>query len=125
MKFSKKELAAMCKMAETIALADGNVDEQEVLVAAGGLVNFCKDEEEFEAIANMSEEMSSDEMCSIISAMNKEQKKYTCGYMASVMVADEEIDEKEIAIWRLMSTLLNFPEMSLEEAIDFWADNVD
>lgn len=43
----------------------------------------------------------------------------------NVMVADEEIDEKEIAIWRLMSTLLNFPEMSLEEAIDFWADNVD
>lgn len=59
----------------------------------------------------------------VVSKLSDSEKKYVCGYLASLMTVDGDIDNEEIALWRFISTLADFPTMSIHDAIAFWSQH--
>lgn len=55
--------------------------------------------------------------------MSDEKKKYATGFLAATMVADGNIDDSELALWKLVSTLASFPTMNIAEALSFWTSH--
>jgi hypothetical protein len=55
--------------------------------------------------------------------MTLEQKKYVCGYLACISIADGTCSERETVLWKLVCTLANFPVMSFGDAIEFYKNN--
>ena len=54
----------------------------------------------------------------IISNFDYERKEYVSSYLAIIMISDGEIDDKEVALWQLVSLLCGLPEMDVNQAID-------
>lgn len=71
----------------------------------------------------MADAMDSVEMISILSGMSEGHKRYVAGYLASIMISDNNIDEMEMRLWRLVSDLCAFPTMTIREAVEFWSEN--
>jgi uncharacterized tellurite resistance protein B-like protein len=122
MQFSGKEMAALLKAAKLMALADGRMTEDEKKVMIADLKSFGVNIDTLQSVAMeaAADAMEGAEVLAVLSAMNSEQKKYACGYLASVMAADGEIHNKEVELWTLISLLAGFPTMSAGEAIAFW-----
>jgi len=124
MKFTANEMAAILKTAKMMALADGVVTSDEKDVIKRDLASFgLNGTIDSIAIEHKANNMEGSEVISILSKMSIEQKKYACGYLAAVMVADGEIDEKEKRLWSVISLLAGFPIMTLGEAIEYWQKN--
>lgn len=125
MQFSGKEMAAILKAAKMMALADGIMTSEEKDVIKRDLKSFGIQIDTIESIAieHKADSMEGSEVIAILSNMTIDQKKYVCGYLAAVMVADGEVDEKEQKLWSLMSMFADFPTMTLREAIAFWTNN--
>lgn len=117
--FTNQELAAILKMAMTIAEADGNVSKEETTLMALELVRFGVSEEKTNVIINETSKLSTTEACVIISKMTSEEKKYVTAYLGTMICADGRIEESEIKIWSLTSAICNLPAMSLREAVEF------
>lgn len=120
MTYTGHQLAAIVRMAITMASADGKFVEEEKNAISMELTNFGVDPLECASILIKSRDMEASEALATIAAMNYEQKKYVTGYLAVIMVADGEIAESEVKMWSLISLLANLPEMTLNEALDFW-----
>lgn len=122
MTFSGKEMTAVLKAAKLIAVADGKVAEEErnAIFADLKSFGFAPNSLESTVLEGLADNMEFAEAIVILANMNVEQKKYVCGYMAAVMISDGQIDEKEMAIWRLVSLLTKFPTMTIEEAKVYW-----
>ena len=125
MQFSAKEMAAILKAAKMMAMADGMMTSDEKNVIKRDLASFGIKIDTLESIAieHKADNMEGSEIISTLSNMTIEQKKYACGYLAAVMVADGEIDEKEQKLWSLLSLLANFPTMTIGEAVTYWQEN--
>ena len=39
-------------------------------------------------------------------------------YLAVIMIADGDIDDKELALWQMSTLLCGLPEMDINQAID-------
>lgn len=122
MTFNGKEMAALLKAAKMMALADGNMtsDEKEVMVVDLKSFGVQLDTLQSVAIEHQANSMEGAEVISVLSNLSMEQKKYACGYLAAVMAADGNIDEKELELWSFISLLAGFPRMNIDEAISFW-----
>jgi uncharacterized tellurite resistance protein B-like protein len=123
MTYNGQELAALVSLGVKMAQADGSVTESEQVAIAAELVTFGVSSEQLPAILAASTLMNGPEVMSIVSAMSDNQKRYACGYLAAIMVADGDINNKEVEIWRLICTLGRFPEMTFQEALIFWKNN--
>ena len=123
--FSSKEMAAILKSAKMMALADGVMTSDEKDVIKHDLESFGIKLDTIESIAieHKADNMEGAEVITTLSNMTIEQKKYACGYLAAVMLADGEIDENEKKLWSLFSMLADFPTMTLGEAITYWKKN--
>ena len=55
---------------------------------------------------------------SMISGFNYERKKYVASYLAVIMIADGDIDDKELALWQMATLLCGLPEMNVKQAVD-------
>ncbi len=102
--------------------ADGRSDENEMEVLNNELARFGVPRLQRITISEEASKMEFNKAVSIISNFNSEQKKYVTAYLAIIMISDGEIDEKEKALWQLVSLLCNLPEMNLTEAIDFFTN---
>lgn len=122
MQFNQLQLAAMVKAGKTMALADGKIEENELLVISSGLMKFGVSKRDFDIILELSDAVSPTDMLSILSKMGNEQKKYVCGYLAAIMASDGDVDDSEAKLWCFISQLASFPEMTLAEAGAFWAN---
>jgi uncharacterized membrane protein YebE (DUF533 family) len=122
MQFNQLQLAAMVKAGKTMALADGKIEENELLVITSGLKKFGVSKRDFDAILELSEIVNPTDMLSILSKMGNEQKKYVCGYLAAIMASDGDVDDSEVKLWCFISQLAGFPEMTLAEAGAFWVN---
>lgn len=122
MQFNQLQLAAMVKAGKTMALADGKIEENELLVISSGLMKFGVSKRDFDTILELSDAVSPTDMLSILSKMSYEQKKYVCGYLAAIMASDGDVDDSEVKLWCLISQLAGFPEMTLAEAGAFWVN---
>ena len=54
-----------------------------------------------------------------IATMSDAQKRYVCAYLGMLMAIDGDIDDKEKALWKLVSTICDLPTMSIADAIDY------
>ena len=115
MEFSDKELGAILKAGHAMVEADGRIDPNEGL--SDDVANR-RDE-----LYRMADAMDSVEMISILSGMSEGHKRYVAGYLASIMISDNNIDEMEMRLWRLVSDLCAFPTMTIREAVKFWSEN--
>lgn len=125
MRFSIKEMAAILKNAKLMALADGVMTSNEENVIKRDLASFGIKIDSLESVAieHRADNMDGDEVISTLSNMTINQKKYVCGYLAAIMAADGEVDEKEKELWSIVSILAGFPTMTIGEAIRFWQQN--
>ena len=123
MKYTGKELTALLKMGVAMAAADGKLAEEERVVLVGDLLTFGVTTEDAQLLLKNSQDMTPAEAIIVLSNMNNEQKKYATAYLAVIMASDGEIADSEITLWKMVSTLCNFPTMTVFEALDFWANN--
>ncbi len=58
----------------------------------------------------------------IIKSMDYQKKKYVAAYLGTIMMIDEDIDEKEFAVWNRIITMAGLPTMSVREAAMYIAE---
>lgn len=118
MQFSGQELAAVMKMAIAMVGADGRSDEREMEVVRNELTRFGASVGQMLALTREAQSMEFQKAIGIISQFDYERKKYVSSYLAVIMIADSEIDDKEVALWQLVSLLCGLPEMDVNQAVD-------
>ena len=123
MEFKEKELAALLKLGASMSTADGNIDENEIKFMEREIHNFNLDLVTLHKIIEDSKTLEPIEAITIMAKMLDEQKKYMCGFLATLMSIDGKLDENEIKLWKLVCSLTNTPTMNILEAIDFWTNN--
>ena len=105
-------------MAISMVGADGRSDEREMEVVTNELTRFGASPFQMLALTREAQNMESQKAIGIISNFDYEQKKYVSSYLAVIMIADGEIDEKELALWQLVSLLCGLPVMDISQAVD-------
>lgn len=118
MQFTGQELAAMMKLGIAMIGADGRTDESEMKVVENELLRFGATIEQMLTLIQEAKQMEFDTAIGIISKFDYERKKYVASYLAVIMIADGEIDDKEVALWQLATLLCNLPEMDVRQAVD-------
>lgn len=118
MQFTSEELAAVMKMAHAMIAADGRIDEREMEVVRNELTRFGASAGEMLALNKDAQKMEFERAVGIISKFDLERKKYVSSYLAVIMIADG-IDDKEVALWQFVSLVCGFPEMDINQAVDF------
>lgn len=117
MTFTRIEMSAITKLALAMANADGKIEKSELNYIALELARFGV--RDCEPIIDGANEMDGSDALSIVAKMTDEEKKYVAAYLGTVMAVDNDIDEKELALWRLTSTLCGLPTMNILEAIEY------
>lgn len=122
MTFTQNEMVAILKLAKLMAVADGRLtnDERATIFADLGSFGVAFNSLQSTMLEKLADEMEPAAAIAVVANMTIEEKKYVCGYMAAVMVADGNIDTKEQALWILVSALASLPTMSIAEAVTFW-----
>ena len=123
MVFQGNQLAALVKMAFSMAAVDGKFADEEKAAITLGMAEFGLNKDMIIACLAVADEMNAGEALGILTSMNTEQKKYATGYLAAVMAADGDIADDEVKMWQLICTLAQFPTMSVIEALTFWKNN--
>lgn len=123
MLFSDNEMSAALKAGHAMVEADGKIDPNEIEILFDGLSENNLDARQREIFSRNADRMQYAEMIGILSAMEDEKKRYIAGYLASIMVSDGDIDKMEVRLWKLISSMCQFPRMTVRQAIDFWANN--
>lgn len=123
MNFNGLEMAAVIKAANSMIAADGRVDKSETECLSRELINFGVTPDQLPNLLQLSNVMEPTTMLSTLAAMNNNQKKYVSGFLATIMISDGDIDDAEMKLWQLTSTLMGCPTMSLKEALEYWANN--
>ena len=118
--FSKNEMVAILKVAVAMASADGEIHENETAMMAKECLRFgIVDINEAHQLIKDSQEMDPGKAIAEIATMNDSQKKYVCAYLGTMMAIDGDIDDKEMSLWKLISTLCKLPTMSAADAIKY------
>lgn len=120
MQFNNLELSAVLKVGFCMANADGKMEQEEMKVLALGMAEFGVDEQHFQMLTTLANAMTPATMLATLAALNESQKKFVCGFLASIMISDGDIDDSEVKLWQLTSTLAGFPKMSIAEAATYW-----
>ena len=123
MQFQGNQLAALVKMAFSMASVDGRFADEEKAAITWGRAEFGLSKELILACVTVAQEMEASEALNILSNMTTTQKKYATGYLAAVMAADGDIADSEVKMWQLICTLAQFPTMNIAEALSFWRNN--
>ncbi len=116
--FTNQEMAAILKMAQVIANADGKVAREEMSLMALELARFGVSTEKGKLILSISHNLEASEAVAIISRMNPEEKKYVTAYLGTMICVDGNIDNKELLLWAGISEICNLPQMSIKDAIE-------
>ncbi len=120
MQFTGLQLSSLIKMAMSIASADGKFLDEEKAAIILGMAEFGLDKEGVTGCLIVARDMEPAQALGVLSGMSTEQKKYATGYLAFVMAADGDVDDSEVKMWQLISTIAGFPTMNIKEALDFW-----
>lgn len=123
MELNRLQLAAAVKAGKAMAAADGKIDPEELKVIALGLQEFGIVGDETKLILSLADAMEPATMLATLAAMNEDQKKFVCGYLSTIMICDGDIDDAEMKLWQLTSTLARFPTMTIAEANEFWCSH--
>ena len=122
MTLSGLQLSALLKMGLAMVEADGKVTDEEKTALSIEMFKFGVSPDQLPQLLSAATSMSAEHSLVIVAGFDSEQKKYATGYLAMLMACDG-IDDSEIKLWRMISTLCGFPTMTIEEAINFWENN--
>ena len=120
MNLTSLQLAAILKAGKAMVNADGVTKHEELIVLFNELRRFNVPEEDLSKLFILTDTMEVPEMFEVLSGIDDEAKSYVSAYLAAIMFADKDIDEKEIEVWKLICTLCRFPVMTIREALKLW-----
>ena len=103
-----------------MVLADGKVEDEEMKVLTLGMAEFGVTPDHLKNLLALSDAMTPATMLATLAALDDSQKKFVCGFLATIMVSDGDVDDAEVKLWQLTSSLAGFPTMSMAEAVDYW-----
>ena len=111
MYFTSEEKKAIARVAAEMTLADGNVAPKEVLfnVAVYRKLGITTSEMESSSSVSLSSAMHT------ISKMTSEEKKFVSAYLGAIIIVDGDISDKEMTLWRTISTICEFETMHLAD----------
>ncbi|WP_009228308.1 TerB family tellurite resistance protein [Prevotella sp. oral taxon 299] len=118
MTFNGKELIAIIKMAKAMVEADGKIEPSEVTMMAVELARFGVPKNQLKILLEASDNMEVSQALVLINEMDEERKKYVASYLGVIMVSDGDVNEQELVLWNLVTTLCSLPEMNITEAIN-------
>ena len=107
-----KEKKAVVRVAVMMQGADGRTDSKEIAVNFITFKRLGIDTDELEG----AKDMSTLEAFSIIKNMLPHEKEFVTAFLGALIVADQDIDDKELELWRLISTMCELPTMHLKDA---------
>lgn len=120
MQFNNLQLSAVLKIGNCMVNADGKVDREELKVLCIGMAEFGVDEEHLKLLMALADAMTPATMVATLSALNNDQKKFVCGFLATIMICDGDVDDAEVKLWQMTSTICGFPTMTIAEAAEYW-----
>ena len=118
--FSNLQLTSLLKMGLDMANADGRFTEEETMAMIVELTRLGVDPDDAQDLLHTANEMDASVAISALSNMTQDQKIHAEGYLAMIMIADRDIDNSEVVLWKLICTLCNFPKMSIKQAVEAW-----
>lgn len=122
MRFNGLEISAITKLAKAMVLADGKVQNIEIAVMTKELARFGVQESQLQTLLAAGDAMDMTKAMAVVSTLDYEHKKYVSAYLGTIMAADFDIDDTEMALWRLISTLCELPTMNVQEAVSIMAE---
>lgn len=118
MTFSGQELTAIIKMAKSMVMADGKIKPAEIAVMTREFMRFGVLQDQVDLLLKASDSIEASQAVALIARMDEERKKYVASYLGVIMASDGDIDDNELALWTLISTLCGLPIMTVMEAIN-------
>ena len=118
MTFSGQELTAIIKMAKSMVLADGKIEPSEIAVMTREFMRFGVLQDQVDLLLKASDNIEASQAVALIARMDEERKKYVASYLGVIMASDGDIDDNELALWTLISTLCGLPTMTVMDAIN-------
>jgi len=119
--FSGLEISAILKLAKAMVVADGKVEKIELAVVQNEIQRFGVKPASLQSLLKTCDAMDMSQALSIVSGLGYENKRYVAAYLGTIMAADMNIGESEMALWRLISTLCGLPTMNVAQAIEIMA----
>lgn len=116
--FFNDEKSAIAYIIEAMVLVDGEMHKKEMLFNMLILSKLNIAKEQFDRGL----EYDLTEACDILKAMTREKKKCVSAMLGVMLGIDGDIDEKELMLWRMVSTICGFPTMNLAEAKEYFAN---
>ena len=118
MTFNGLELTAIIKMAKSMVMADGKIKPAEIAVLTRELMRFGILQDQVDLLLKASDNIEASQAVALIARMDEERKKYVASYLGVIMASDGDIDDNELALWTLVSTLCGLPRMTVMDAIN-------
>ena len=122
MTFSGQELTAIIKMAKSMVMADGKIKPAEIAVMTREFMRFGILQDQVDLLLKASDSIEASQAVALIARMDEERKKYVASYLGVIMASDGDIDDNELALWTLISTLCGLPTMTVMDAINNMKD---
>lgn len=122
LEFSFLEMTAIVRVAKLMAMADGRLDEAETKLMFLQAESFGISIEDYGRMLQIGDKMEPAFTMEIIKSMDYQKKKYVAAYLGTIMMIDEDIDEKEFAVWNRITTMAGLPTMSVREAAMYIAE---
>lgn len=120
--FNRMEMKAILKIAGAMAGADGKAHPNEVKMMMNECRRFGIDATEAGIILSEVKDMDGADAMAAIATMTDAQKRYVCAYLGTMIAIDGDIDDKETALWQLISTLCKLPTMNIVDAMKYMAN---
>lgn len=98
--------------------ADGHSDSAEKLMNTFTFENLDISKEEL----IYARDMSNIEAFTIIRNMLPHEKRYVTAMLGTLIVIDKDIDDKELELWRLISSTCELPSMNLNDAPKIYSE---
>ena len=114
MYFTNLEKVAVVQISLRMIAADGRVDSKEHEVTFPIWAKMKVSAEHLKEAGQMADLTS----LSIVANMDNSKKQFVAAFLGMIMAADGDIDEKELALWKLVSNMCNLPTMHLTECPD-------
>lgn len=118
MTFNGEEMTAIIKMAKAMVMADGKIEPSEIAVMKGEFMRFGVPKNQVDLLLKAADNIEASQAILLIAGMDEERKKYVASYLGVIMAADGDIDDNELALWTLISTLCGLPTMTVMDAIN-------
>ncbi len=122
MRFSRIEMVSIMKLAMQMAAADGKLAKEEIDMLLLHAVSFGVEPQDLKLILNESKSLKPEMALAMVANMTSSQKRYVTAYLGTIIAADRDIDDSEMKLWTLISTLCDLPTMSIREAMEIMAN---